>query len=173
MIGLTVLAGLAWLFSGQLRGFVMAKLFAKDYSLFVRSLIWKETWKMLKDNWFWGAGLDGYSLKILPYHLKTFEVFPYPHNILFNFWSELGILGVLSFVVLFAKYVWTNGVNFFKSQGSKILSFTFVAILAQMIIHGLVDVPYFKNDLSMLFWIIMAMAVINGGIVWNSKEEIK
>ncbi|MFA6919335.1 MAG: O-antigen ligase family protein [Patescibacteria group bacterium] len=172
VVGLTVLAGLAWLFSGDLRSLIMAKLFAKDYSLFVRSLIWKETWEMLKDNWFWGAGLDGYSLKILPYHLKTFEVFPYPHNILFNFWSELGILGVLAFVFLFVKYVWLNAVNFFKGYGSKILSFTFVAIIIQMIIHGLVDVPYFKNDLSMLFWIIMVMAVINRGIVWNSKEEL-
>ncbi len=171
VVGLTVLSGLAWLFSGQLRSFVMAKLFAKDYSLFVRSLIWKETWVMLKANWFFGAGLNGYHLKILPYHLKTFEVFPYPHNILFNFWSELGIMGVVAFAWLFIKYIWINVKNFFKGQGSKILSFTYVAILAQMIIHGLVDVPYFKNDLSMLFWIVMAVAVVNGGIVWNNKEE--
>ena len=73
---------------------------------------------------------------------------------------------------MFAKYVWTNAVNFFKGNGSKVLSFTLVAILAQMIIHGLVDVPYFKNDLSMLFWIIMAVAVINGGIIWNNKDEL-
>lgn len=171
-VSLTIVTVIEFIANSYLRDFIMAKLFAKDYSLFVRSLIWKETWEMLKDNWFWGAGLDGYSLKILPYHLKTFEVFPYPHNILFNFWSELGILGVLSFIVLFAKYVWTNAVNFFKNQGSKILSFTFVAILAQMVIHGLVDVPYFKNDLSMLFWIVMAMAVVSGGIVCDKKEEI-
>lgn len=172
VIGLTVIAGLIFAFYEPLRGFIMAKLFAKDYSLFVRSLIWKETWQMLKDNWFWGAGLDGYSLKILPYHLKTFEVFPYPHNILFNFWSELGILGIISFTWLFVKYIWVNAVNFFKGYGNKILSFTLVAILAQMIIHGLVDVPYFKNDLSMLFWIIMAIAAVSGGIVWGGKEEL-
>jgi hypothetical protein len=26
-----------------------------------------------------------------------------------------------------------------------------------LLIHGLVDVPYFKNDLSLLFWLIVAL----------------
>ena len=67
-------------------------------------------------------------------------------------------MGVVAFAWLFIKYIWINVKNFFKGQGSKILSFTYVAILAQMIIHGLVDVPYFKNDLALVFWVILALA---------------
>ena len=29
--------------------------------------------------------------------------------------------------------------------------------MVTIIVHGLVDVPYFKNDLSVLFWILIAM----------------
>ena len=29
-----------------------------------------------------------------------------------------------------------------------------------MTVHGLVDVPYFKNDLACLFWILIAMSAI-------------
>jgi hypothetical protein len=32
-----------------------------------------------------------------------------------------------------------------------------MAAMITIIIHGLVDVPYFKNDLAILFWIIMAL----------------
>jgi len=27
-----------------------------------------------------------------------------------------------------------------------------------IIIHGLVDAPYFKNDLAMMFWLLVALA---------------
>jgi hypothetical protein len=27
-----------------------------------------------------------------------------------------------------------------------------------MVVHGLVDVPYFKNDLSFEFWVLLAIA---------------
>ena len=30
-----------------------------------------------------------------------------------------------------------------------------------LLIHGLVDVPYFKNDLAVLFWIIIGLIIIN------------
>ncbi len=31
--------------------------------------------------------------------------------------------------------------------------------MTALLIHGLVDVPYFKNDLAMLFWIIYALGL--------------
>jgi hypothetical protein len=30
--------------------------------------------------------------------------------------------------------------------------------LVSMAVHGLVDVPYFKNDLSFEFWVLLAIA---------------
>ena len=29
--------------------------------------------------------------------------------------------------------------------------------LVAVVIHGLIDVPYFKNDLSLEFWILLAL----------------
>jgi len=31
-----------------------------------------------------------------------------------------------------------------------------------ILVHGIVDTTYFKNDLSAIFWIILAMSVIIG-----------
>ena len=39
-----------------------------------------------------------------------------------------------------------------KSSGSSLFSV--------IIIHGIVDVPYFKNDLAIIFWVLLAILSI-------------
>ena len=71
---------------------------------------------------------------------------PHPHNIFFAFWLNAGLLGliaILSFLVL------SN------------LRFTYPLIAFWgIIIHGIFDTPFWKNDLSMIFWIILGAIVI-------------
>jgi len=150
-----------------LRAFVLEKLLFNDYSGGIRKMIWQETWLMLKDHWLFGAGLDGYQTVIAPYHQKSFEIFLYPHTILFNFWSELGLLGVAAFAWLGIKFAAVNlKIAWQKiSSAAKIWSIVFLAVAIEMLIHGLVDAPYFKNDLSMLVWLIIALAAVNEKIV--------
>ncbi|MFA5029836.1 MAG: O-antigen ligase family protein [Patescibacteria group bacterium] len=152
---------IVFFFNQAFNHYLISKLSLEDYSGFIRRLIWQESWQMLKDNWLWGAGLAGYQLKIAPYHLKTFEIYLYPHNIILNFWSELGLLGLISFIWLFIKYFAVNFKNWLDKHGDKILNLTLLLVGLEIIVHGLVDAPYFKNDLSVLFWLIMAVAVIN------------
>ena len=33
-----------------------------------------------------------------------------------------------------------------------------------LLVHGLVDTPYFKNDLSVLFWLIIGLGIIEDKI---------
>jgi putative inorganic carbon (HCO3(-)) transporter len=155
---------------GSFHDYLISKLLLSDYSGHVRRLIWGETWAMLGDHWFWGAGLAGYQLAIVPYHTNTWmEIFLYPHDILLNFWSELGLLGVAAFLWLAVKYFWQNLKNIFHiicnySQElpfDKIISFVLIFAGLEILIHGLVDVPYFKNDLSVLFWLIVGVSSIN------------
>jgi O-antigen ligase len=83
----------------------------------------------------------------------------YPHNIFLNFWSELGILGALLFCWIIAKFLWQSS-RFFWTQKDNPERYIALGLMTSMIvivIHGLVDVPYFKNDLSVLFWISIAL----------------
>ena len=164
-----VLSAIIVLLDGSIRNFIWQKISFQDYSGYVRTLIWGESWQMIKAHWFWGGGLAGYPASILPYHSHWFEVFPYPHNILLNFWSELGIPGLLAFAWLIGKFVYDNVRNIFcivwryskELPFDKIASVTFLAVALEMLIHGLVDVPYFKNDLSLLCWILLAASTLN------------
>lgn len=161
VIAAAVAGVVAMLVHHGLWDYLIIKLTLSDYSGGIRRIMWDETWKMLQYRWLWGAGLSGYQYYIWPYHLHTFEIFPYPHQIFFNFWSELGLGGLAAFVWLFGKYFWHNFRTTLKNPGAKIIAFTLVCVAIEIIIHGLVDAPYFKNDLSMLFWIIVAIASLN------------
>jgi uncharacterized protein YacL len=45
----------------------------------------------------------------------------------------------------------------FKTTESRYIVIGLICSMVAIIVHGLVDVPYFKNDLSVMFWIFMAM----------------
>ncbi len=74
----------------------------------------------------------------------------YPHNIFLNFWLELGFLGLISFCFILL-------LSFQKEKTPTALSLAAGVFLMIMVIHGLVDVPYFKNDLAVMFWFIISI----------------
>lgn len=131
----------------------------------VRLFMWRETWAMLKDHWFFGAGFGGYPKVFDAYHKARFiEIFQYPHTILFNFWSETGLLGVFAFIGIMVTWVR----DAFRSVAARTMTqdksrylpiVVLIAPLVAIFIHGLVDVPYFKNDLALLFWIFVWLII--------------
>lgn len=159
----------------------------------IRKQQWRETWQMLTDGRIiWGGGLSNYQEAVKPYHVpgiyfnfekdqdfrrkivifddnykadhwQPTEIYKYPHNILLNFWTELGLLGVLVFVWVIGKYL-TIGVKLLKvAKGEdRLMVIGLVCAMVAIVIHGLVDVPYFKNDLSAMFWVlVMMMGMVN------------
>ena len=100
-----------------------------------------------------GNGLWGFR-HTLEQSKFTGEILNYPHNIILNFWLELGLLGLLSFFAL---------INLSLAEYKKnptALKLAGAMFLLVMLLHGLVDVPYFKNDLSILFWFVISLFFI-------------
>lgn len=125
---------------------ITSKLTLNDTSGLVRRTQWSETLHMLADNAYLGAGLNGYPKALIPYHNPTlYEIFQYPHNIFLNVWSELGLIGLIGLIGLMSfslHFAWQN-----KKDPWVLACF---AALLTMFIHGLVDVPFFKNDLAIM-----------------------
>lgn len=157
----------------------------------IRQAQWQETNKMLRDNFLWGSGLNNYQTKILPYHQEGIffnkdadpdfsrkiilfndkyraerwqpvEVYLYPHNIILNFWTELGFFGMLLFVFIILKFLFLSLKYYYQQKNSKnkFLGLALFSSMLVIVIHGIVDVPYFKNDLAALFWTIIALLSI-------------
>lgn len=127
-------------------------------TLQIRYFIWAGTINMLKDHFFWGAGLNGFkTLYSNQYRLPQYqEQFQYPHNILLTFWVEGGILGLFTFLLLLISAYGVVIRSIAKSK-NQLLGAALIAGLSYWVLHGMVDVPYFKNDLSVEFWVILAL----------------
>ena len=155
------------------------KLFFKDWSGLVRKSMWRETIPMIRDNQILGAGFSGYQEKMKGYQKDTFiEIFQYPHTLILNFWSEMGILGLIAFELLVGWYFFILTKTLFVlrklPQGDEKNFMRAVAAgsifaMSTILIHGLVDVPYFKNDLAIFFWMLIGLAVA----VYTNVEELR
>ncbi|MBI5072045.1 O-antigen ligase family protein [Candidatus Falkowbacteria bacterium] len=142
----------------QFRHYAVEQITFKNDSGKVRQIMWRETWQMLRDRLFSGAGSAGYQETFAPYHkAKYIEIYLYPHNLFLNFWTEMGLGGLIVFLLITIK--------FFKDTIKKFLAtrqplfITLSAVMITILVHGLVDVPYFKNDLAILFWLIIGLSL--------------
>lgn len=143
---------------------IYEKLILADTSGRIRQEIWQESFNMIKDHFILGAGLSGYQPMMKNYHQKKYiEIYLYPHNFVLNFWSETGLLGLISFIWLIAmlyyfcfRYIAANDVR--VAGRAEVLGL--LSALTVLLIHGLVDVPFFKNDLAILFWLIVGMIIV-------------
>lgn len=160
VLGVGVVLAAVVLSITPLRSKVLDEFLLQSPSGQIRRVVWQETVALLKDHPIAGAGLAGYQMALVPYHNPwhkditpyAIEIFLYPHNVILNFWVELGLVGVIVFVwllVVFFREAW-------KKRDTMLAQMAIAAMVA-LLVHGLVDVPYFKNDLAVLFWIIMAL----------------
>lgn len=141
--------------------------------------LWSVTLQMLRDHPMFGAGLSGFSTTIGPYWNPTnIDRYTYPHNIVLNFWTETGILGVIAFAWILLtgfQYAW-RGWRHSDSEW-KVIHLGVLLALVAVVVHGLVDVPYWKNDLSVEFWaligLIFAPVALAANGLLNQSESPK
>ncbi len=145
-----------------------------DNSANVRVLVYGATFRMLQDRPLLGAGLGAFQARIIQYNIGPLTDIPiFPHNIFLNFWTETGLLGLLVFCLLLGRLLWLCYRQLPSRQAPYTLSNAIflgsLAFLTTLIVHGLFDVPYFKNDLSLLFWMIAAL--IAGTTLHNGSTK--
>ena len=128
-------------------------------SLEIRLNVWRATLRMLRDHPIFGAGLSGFPTTVEPYRAAVgAQPLQYPHNILLNFWSETGILGVVAFGWLLVQAFRYTLLGWRRASRAWRPYHLGVAVaLVAILVHGLVDVPYWKNDLSAEFWILLGL----------------
>lgn len=166
--------------------YVEKKATLMDLSGQIRRQQWIETIDMLSQGRLLsGAGLNNYQSAVTPYHQEGIfvknddpefqrhvvwnaeyrasvwqpvEIYLYPHNIFLNFWTEITLFGALLFMWLIGRYYY-DAILLLKSLGreKRNLVLGLIGAMSAIFIHGLVDVPYFKNDLAIIFWLIIAL----------------
>lgn len=162
---LALVAVILVLLAFQIGGEKFQNLFSERSSLASRVMIWKAALAIGKDNPVFGVGPGMFQKHYLDYQ-KYFSPYlewavPQPHNLFLAFWLQAGIAGFFGFILIIISFFKEKiPVLLRKKEREQILKnpyFWPALAMLVILIHGLIDTPYFKNDLSSLFWIILAL----------------
>ncbi len=137
--------------------------FSERSSLSSRLIIWKVAEKLLTKNPIWGIGPGNFQthyLDLQPFFPPYLEwAVPQPHNLFLAFWLQAGLLGLIGFLFLllfiFQTLLKKPRVKEFS------LEFFFLAFFLYTFFHGLIDTPFWKNDLAFFFWTFLALFTAN------------
>ncbi len=136
-------------------------------SLTTRLQIWEISLEVLKQHPFGGIGLGNFYQ---PYRAQAFAMYTPPlewevvkaHNLFLNLWLEVGLLGLLAFIYLLVRY--SKKTYELLRQNLTPIEWWYLAgslaALVATLTHGLLDTPYFKNDLSILFYFIILIPFV-------------
>jgi len=127
-----------------------------------RMMIWESSLKMITDSPIFGIGAGNFQTTYLAYQ-KYFPPYlewavPQPHNLFLAFWLESGLIGLVGFAMVTYSLLRLSA-NAIKKEQDHNLAFLLLAIFLYIVLHGLADTTYWKNDLSFLFWIFAFLAI--------------
>jgi O-antigen ligase len=153
----------------------VAQRFAGQFNLFDsqttvrgRLSIFTDTLAMLRDHPIFGVGLGGYH-----YLFRGTILEIYPHNDWLTFWVEVGLLGMIAFAVIFFGLMYRGWRAYARADGFyRALLWGVSGSLVLWGVHGLVDSPYWKNDMSVEFWMVAALEVMAIRAIRQSPSNI-
>jgi putative inorganic carbon (HCO3(-)) transporter len=133
-------------------------------SLRGRIEVWSVAREIIKHYPVMGIGLGNYDKGYIAYIHQAVswepleKVMIHAHDIFLDFLTDSGIVGLLSFLLVLGYIAWKFG---WAGERRDILTYASVAALVATIFHGLVDTPYFKNDLAYMFWLFVALFILS------------
>ncbi|MFC1687798.1 O-antigen ligase family protein [Patescibacteria group bacterium] len=133
-----------------------------DVSTDVRLVMWKGTLRLIQDKPIFGAGLAGFPIVYADYKEASHtEFFPNPDHLILTLWVEMGILGLIIFGWIIVRF-FTSGIHTLRSVNHihKTLIVALFAAMIAFVVHGFVDTPYFKNDLAVIFWVLIGLLIV-------------
>jgi O-antigen ligase len=129
---------------------------------FQRVKLWEATLSMIRDHPLWGVGLDNFLYQYPRYMLPEAWQEPdlsHPHDILLDWWTRLGLLGVGALIWLEVAF-YRTGLRLYRSLDEGELRALVLGLLGSMVdflAHGLIDNSYFLVDLAFVFFLSLGI----------------
>ncbi|MBP9751795.1 MAG: O-antigen ligase family protein [Candidatus Moranbacteria bacterium] len=131
-----------------------------------RVMIWNASSYMIVEHPIFGIGPRNFQeeyLALQPEFPRYLEwAVPHPHNIMLSFWVFTGLTGFLGLLILLGHLLRNilSAVLSGSPGATRIFPSVLLGLLVVFLVHGLVDTPYFRNDLAYAFWAIVAFILI-------------
>lgn len=152
-----VVAGVgSFLLSSSVRRRVLVEFSpGSNNTVLLRRPLWLSTLNMLRHRPLQGGGLDGFKATVQRYAVEGYnQDLIYPHNLFLDFWSETGAVGLIAIIFYGVQVIrlGIRGVFRTSSPWVRALSLGLLGLVLTFLVHGIGDVPYFKNDQALAFW---------------------
>lgn len=148
----------------------------------IRWEIWQTTVRDIipkGSNWLLGVGLGNYQ-NYFAELTKNRVNYPEwiapmaltPHNLFLTVWMNLGLLGLISFVWLLEAFSRYALCVMRYAENNQLITYNLLLITAMVsiIAHGLVDSPYWKNDLAVMFWVFLAIVYFLNRLMQENND---
>jgi len=138
-----------------------------------RLQIWKASWFMAKDHPVRGVGLNNFEPVYREYIPKVVFpplewLVPHAHNLYLSLWLETGVMGLVSFLAL--MWIFLRRLI----QKNNFLSIAIFASIVSILLHGFVDTPILKNDLAIIFWMLVGLGIsVRNKYIINKNNLVK
>lgn len=138
---------------------------------FLRLKLWQATINMIRDHPIFGVGLDNFLYQYPKYMLPEAWQEPnlsHPHNIIMDYWTRLGIFGVVAILWLEVVF-FKRGLRLYRHLDDRALQALTLGLMASMVdflAHGLIDNSYFLVDLAFVFTLTMGLVRRMEGMIF-------
>lgn len=120
-----------------------------------RWVIWDKALEVFRQYPLFGIGPGTFEYYFPPY--PKWGV-PQPHSIYFAFLLQTGIIGFVGFIWLLILF-FRDGFKLFTVNRS-LSAVILISIMIYFLAHGFFDTTYWKNDLSVMFWLVVGSMTI-------------
>ncbi len=167
---LVVLAVIALLIVSQIPA-LAGRLSLSGATTDFRVSLWKASAAMIADHPWTGVGMDNFLYEYRGRYIRP-EAWQepslsHPHNLVLDFWSRLGILGLAAMIWLQVAF-WGEALGRFRgtptgSRSSRPLLIGLIGAMGATLAHGLVDQSYFLIDLAYAFMLMVGLVGLPAG----------
>src|SRR5262249_49703953 len=158
--GTVAAGGLLFAASGSVRRRILVEFdpSSTQNTIGLRLSLWKSSLNMLAHKPLFGGGLSGFNASILPARAPGYhEDLSSRHNGPLTCWSETGLRGLAAFVWLMLQSVRTGLRGLALDPWPRAMAIGLLGLAVAFGLHGLVDLPYFKNDQALAFWALVGV----------------
>ncbi|MFH1191362.1 MAG: O-antigen ligase family protein [Candidatus Omnitrophota bacterium] len=118
------------------------------FSTIMRLNYWQEALAVIKAHPFVGVGLGNFNLSNSRY----------AHNSYLQIWAEMGILGLFSLIWIVSVVFKVGFKNLTQSLYKRQIA-VLLAASAVFLIHNFLDFTFFLPEISLIWWVILGLAI--------------
>ncbi|MDD5431486.1 MAG: O-antigen ligase family protein [Candidatus Omnitrophica bacterium] len=146
-----------------------------DQSSGDRRMMWEAAFKMFLSKPWLGVGIGTFMFNFKNFVSKDYPfTTPYAHNCYLQIASEIGIIGLLAFLLILGAFFYKNikTLNLRSNNYSWYILLATTASVLGYCVQMVVDTIFYSLDLGILFWLLLGLGIAASRLTIGKTKNI-